>query len=82
MIGINYGNSGSVFVELLTSGLKGVLKNGKSVTIISLNDVNNDLFIYNTVRGSSAVRVGGGGTATLRYLEGYWYITGTHNNDW
>lgn len=82
LIGINYGSSGNVFVKLKTTDLRNTLRDGKTVTVVSLNDVNNDLFIYETVRGSDAVRVGGGGAFTMKYLAGHWYGIAHHNNDW
>lgn len=81
VIGVNY-SGGTVGVQMKTSGFEGGhLRDGKEITIVSLND-NNSIFIMNTLRGNATASSPGGSVTKIMYLAGNWYWTGTADNDW
>lgn len=83
IIGVNYPNSGSFGISMMTTGFQGgKLKDGKEITIISLNDVNNNFYIMNTLRGNPSVKRNGGSVIQIVYLAGFWYYVGDHDNNW
>src|SRR5690606_31990586 len=78
-VAVTYGNSGSVGVQVKKTGLRYELRNGKELTIMTLNDVNNNFFVMNTLRNRPNYRINGGTMLTIKYIAGQWYIKSQHD---
>lgn len=80
-IAIITGNiSGGFHPSVQITSASGPIADGKEITIIQLNDTVN-LHLVNTIRNRPDITIEGGGSITIFYASGYWYIKSYFNND-
>lgn len=78
-----FGNMSGGFtpsVQLLTTTARPIYS-GKEITIMQQNDAVN-LVLANTIRNRSSVTLSGGTVMTIKYINGFWYIKSSFDNNY